>query len=286
MTVSDDIIARFPEFAEFLNIPEIKGLVEMAAAGGLSQTQFQAKLWGTDWWKSTPQTARNWAAMKMNDPATAGQTAGNMSAKVHALGLNLGLPMTPADIAYFSEVAIGQGWTDQTLQQKMVQWSAGKKLLPGQIQATQTQLLKVADDYGANIGWGTAQKWAAGIADGSRTAEGFTAYARDTALKQYPQFTDQLMRGVTMREIADPYMQTASQTLGIDAATMKVTDPRWMAALQQRDAKGNITGAMNMLDWQRKIMTDKAYNYDHTANAQQAALEMRDNLAKTMGITA
>ena len=67
--VSQQIIDAFPAFAAIAQIPEVADLLTKASQGGWSSAYFQEQLWNTQWWKTTPETARTWQTRKLVLPA-------------------------------------------------------------------------------------------------------------------------------------------------------------------------------------------------------------------------
>lgn len=283
--VTAEIIKRYPEFSGMAQIPEIRDLIERAAQTGLSNSDLQAELWNTQWWKDTPQSSRVWQGLKLSDPAQASQQARQMSSEVIATGHALGLDLTPAEVAWYSEFASGQGWDVPTLTRNMLDSQARNEFHAGTIASTQDALHATASDYGISVSNPNAFQWAKQIAEGQQTTAGFTDWAKNQAKNAYPTLAKELDAGLTINQIGDPYKQAAAQTLGIDPATISFTDAKWQRALQARDAKGNLTGPMTTMDWQRTLMSDPAYGYDRSANGRDAALQMGQQLSKTFGFT-
>lgn len=283
--VAQQIIDRFPAFAAIAQIPEIGDLLQMASAQNWSSAYFQEQLWNTNWWKHTPESSRTWQTRKLVDPATAGAQAKTMSANVIATSTSLGIHLSPAEVAWYSELAASGGWDQTALTRSLVDNTQRDRFKAGTIGSTKDGLHATAANYGVNISDAAAMTWAQQISTGRQTQEGFEDWTRNQAKAAYPQLTKEIDSGLTVKQIADPYMQIAAQTLGINPETMSLTDPRWQRALQGRDDKGNATGPMTTQDWQRHLMTDPGYNYGHTQNGQAAALQLRDALGKTFGLS-
>lgn len=284
--LTQQIVDQFPEFAAMAGIPEVRDLLELAGASGWSSTYLQEQLWNTKWWKSTPESQRTWESRKLVDPATAGQQAGQMAANVVATAGTLGLHLTPQEVAWYSEAASANGWDVPTLTRNLIDTQKRAEFHAGTVNATADGLRQTASQYGFPIGDASAFKWAKDIASGRQTTQGFTDWAIGQAKAAFPSLAKELDSGLTVQQIADPYMQIAAQTLGLNPATMQLHDPKWQAALQARDAKGNITGPMTTLDWQRHIMNDPVYGYDKSQNGIGAAVQLRDALSKTFGVAA
>lgn len=278
------IIDKFPEFATMLGIPEVADLLVKASQQSWTPQYFQEQLWNTKWWKDTPESSRTWETRKLVDPATAGEQSKTMAANVIATSTSLGVHLNPTEIAWYTEFAQSQGWDQAALTRAIVDTHNQKRFAAGTVQSTQDAVQATAANYGVKLGDDAAFHWASQIATGRQTTDGFEAWARNQARATYPGLDKELDAGLTVKQIADPYMQIASDTLGLNPATMSLTDPKWQRALQGRDASGAATGPMTTQDWQRHIMSDAQYGYASSANGQTAALQLRDSLAKTFGV--
>lgn len=282
--VVQGIIDQFPEFATMLGIPEVADLLVKGSQQSWTPQYFQEQLWNTKWWKETPESTRQWQTRKLVDPATAGLQSKTMAANVIATSTSLGINLNPTEIAWYTEFAQSQGWDLPTLTRAILDTHNQKRFHAGTVESTKSSLQATAANYGVKIGDDNAFDWASKIATGRATTDGFEEWARNHARGTYPGLEKELDAGMTVRQIADPYMQIASDTLGVNPATMSLTDPKWQRALQGRDANGNVTGPMTTQDWTRHIMSDAQYGYASSANGQSAALQLRDSLAKTFGV--
>lgn len=272
--------------------PDIQAIfheaVQAAQSGSpLTSDAFQGKLVETPWWKSTPDTQRQYVWQKVIDPATATQNGNQATFKVLTAAQQMGRPITLAQAAHLGEQYIMGGWTDSFLQNQLATLpiGPGQTFGPGALRTAMAQVKGTAADYGMSMSDLGAAGWAQKIAAGGMDLKGFEDYARQQAASAHPYWQKQLNEGMNLRQLADPYIQTAAKTLEVSPDTIDLSDPKWASALQvQKDPTGKATnGPMSTFDWQRKIMSDAAYGYDKTQGALDSALQMRDQLAKTFG---
>ncbi len=284
----NSITEAFPAFAPLLKIPEVAGLLIEASTPGAQWTpaKLQAKLQGTKWWKSSSQSSRQWQVTKLVDPATAAQSSSQIASAILAAAGTAGITLTPTELATMVDNAQDEAWTPQIMQERVVAHAERGRLRAGTLKNTAAKLNETAAAFGVKLAPATAFGWAERIANGRATTDGFESWARDHAKRAYPTLTADIDRGMTVRDIADPYLQTAGELLGLDPAGMDLRKPRWQKALQSRDEKGNITGPMTQLDWERTLMTAPEYGYDKSAHGQKAALQLRGALSRTFGVTA
>lgn len=288
LATPQEIVDRFPHFAAMFQIPDVANLILLSSQPGQrwSEAFFAEQLRATPWWKNTPEHARKWESTKLSDPALAGKLSRDAAANIIGVANSLGLHLSPAEVALYSEAANAQNWDDKALTRQLVDHTARDRYRAGTVRATQDGLRATASTYAVPLNDKVLFDWSKKIAEGSQTTQGFEDYARTRAKSAFPTLAKEIDAGFTVRQIADPYMQIASQTLGLNPETLNLSDPKWQRALQSRDAKGNIVGPMSTLDWQRTLMTDATYGYDRTEHAKAAALTLRDELGKTFGLTA
>lgn len=286
LSIVAQITDQYPAFAPLLQIPEIASILIEASKPGAQWTtpKLQAAIQASDWWKTNSDSNRAWQVTKLVNPGTAAEKQAQSATDIMHAAATAGITLTPSQLAQMSENANAHSWTAAQIQQNIGSHAALNNLRPGTIQADATRLGGIAADYGVPLSSQSAFTWAQRINEGTATSDGFTAYAIQQAKLHFPTLAEHLDQGMTVRQLADPYMQIAGQTLGVDPNSLELSDPRWAAALQHRDEKGNIVGPMTTLDWQRKIMTDPGYGYDHTANAQAAATNLVQQLGQAFGV--
>lgn len=277
----------YPAFLPLLGIPEIAKILIQASEPGAqwSTTKLQAAIQGTDWWKTNSDSAKAWQVTKLVNPATAAQSQAATAQQIMAQAGQEGIVLSPEEVATLAGQANEHSWTAGQLQQQIGAQANYRTLKAGTIQSQSSQLQGIAASYGVPLSQGTSFAWAQRIAEGTATQDGFNAYAQSQAKLAFPTLAEHIDQGMTVRQLADPYLQIAGNTLGVDPNSLELSDPLWAAALQHRDEKGNISGPLSTLDWQRKLMTDPAYGYDHTANAQAAASNLVDQLGQAFGVT-
>jgi hypothetical protein len=285
------VIEKYPAFAPLLQIPEVADLLIQASQGNWASDKFQVKLHDTGWWKQTPESGRTWQVLKLTDPAEAAKQSGTMGVTISSLGQMLGVPLDAAQTKWLTEEALGGAWDKNEVQRQVAMLAARKTVSAGTIKQTSAQLNQIAASYGVPLGTQRVFEWSQNIAEGKADQNGFEAFARDTAKRLYPYMGKQLDQGMTVKQIADPYLQIASQTLGVNPDTIDLSDPKWHRALQPPSNPANPAGTkpaefnspMSHLDWQRTLMTDPTYGYQYTDSARKAAFDMTTQLEQSFG---
>lgn len=279
------IASDYPQLAPYLSNPEIAQILLEAAKNNPTAAQFQGAVQGSEWYRSKPPSERTWITTQLIDPARASQLSAQAAVRLHQAARIAGVNLTPDQFAKLTDQALAGGWdTDANeIQRRLVDMGRTQTLGPGQITATQDQLRATASNYAIPVSDTALRNWAVRINDGSQTAAGFEEYARSQAKLAFPTLAKQIDTGLTVKQIGDPYAQIAAQTLGINPDGIDWSKPKWQAALQGRDAKGEMTGPLDHLAWQQKLTTDKAYGYDQSQNGLSSAYQLVNTLATGFG---
>jgi len=265
--------------------PEVQGIFHdaaQAAASGSAWTadQFQSRLVGTQWWQHTSDTARQYTWTKIIDPAAAQQQWNQTAFKVMQQFQQLGITgKSLAQAGHLADQAIMGGWSDAQLQWAIAN-QPGAGYGPGAVNTAMAQVHKTAQDYGITISNQAAQHWGVQIAGGMKDTNAFEDYARYQAMLNHPYWARQLETGSTTRQLADPWIQQAAQTLEISPDSIDITNPKWQ--FTTKDAHGNAT-PMSVAQWHVHLMQDPQYGWDHTQNAKDAAFGIVDQIQTAFG---
>lgn len=274
-----NVVKGFPDAKLIFTAAE-----EAAVAGNpWDANRFTSEIQNTSWFKQTPAGNRQYLFTQVFDPASATRDANTMARKILDFSNTMGAHVTLQQGALLADAAITQGWDDARIQQEIVantKYSPGLRLGAGTISASQTRIRGLAGDYGVNVAPDTAYNWASKIADGLSTEQSFTEYAKDQAKLAHPYWQKQLDQGMTVRQLADPYIQNAAKLLDINPSTVDLTDPKWNFTTTDKQGQ---QAPMNQLDWQKKLMTDQAYGFDHTQTALDAAHQLDSSIRSTFG---
>ena len=280
--------------------PEIKALIDKAIKCGWSEEIFRREVEETEWGKSTTAAEADFDLQisgidreKYTDPDT-----GLIPVKqrnIEALLKAAGVTATPEEVAQFARNAVRSNYDDDTIRT----WIATKYSAPtgqatppaegatpaepaGGLSAVISQSLRdMADSYGLPI---TAEYMQTKVRDGLGQAdyrtwlEGQRAVFQQQAKLAYPTVADKF-DSYTLDQLMDPYMNAATQLLGVPRAEMKLTDPMWNSAL-----KGEA-GPMDMDQWIKTLRTDKKYGYTKTVAARQEASSLASGIIRAFGMS-
>jgi hypothetical protein len=177
--------------------------------------------------------------------------------------------------------------------------------IPMSNQAVMAHVTQALQASIAGINEGNPSDTTSSFSSGTSAATAaFLQYAQTTAANLYPQFAQQIGRGVTTKTLLDPYAQVAAAILGFGTATgtsastseasdaesslnINWSQPKWARALQGGVNPQNGGPAPMSLDqWRQTLITDPQYGWTQTDDAKNAGVGVADHLLSVFGVPA
>lgn len=281
----EEVKKKYPSQAAYLGNPEIAEILHKAITEKWSPDILKSNLEASNWWMSHSPQQRQWHLLNATDPAAALQSVQAQYTEIQSQAQSLGLNLDAGKLMTLSVQALSMGWTEQQLREQMVQMSGGD-ITHGTMGVTRSQLQGMANDYLLPMSDKSLDNWTRRITSGSATAETFKDQMSRTAMTRYqdPGIQTALERGMTIREFADPYVQMAAQTLGLNPNDVDLTQTKWSKALDHVDEKGNRR-AMSMDEWERSIKMNPMYGYDSSKNGIAEASQLVGQLRQQFGFS-
>ena len=120
------------------------------------------------------------------------------------------------------------------------------------------------------------------VLNGKDTPESVLERIKDQYVKtMYPQFSSELDQGMTLEDIAAPYVDMAASLLELPAGSITKDDPIVKQALQSRDDAGNPV-RQPIWKFQEQVTSDPRWRY--TNNAYQAYGSAVNGMLNEMGL--
>lgn len=211
--------------------------------------------------------------------------------KIRLLADNLGVTLTEQDINSFAFRTTRAKLTDQDLYDFIASKyrTPQQTATPGQpavATGTASQLAdeirRMARSYGVTLTQETLEgKIQEGLRQGERWGtwlEGQRNVFRQSSKTLYANVADKLDQ-YTLEELVDPYLEDASNLLGISRSNMDLSNPMWTKALSGADGK-----PMNREEWMRTLRMDKQYGWNNTQRAKTEMVELGDELLAAFGM--
>lgn len=282
-SAQDIIRTVYPQIAWAYNIPEVKAIIDQAAAEHWDPGRIQGAIEATTWWQNTAASARLWQQLQAEDPAQAQARRDQTAASLSDQAGQLGLALSSARLNELVNTALSTGATQAQITDMLVAEAMSSGTGSGSIQANINMLRGAAADYAVPISDQTLSQWAGQIAGGSTTAAAFQTYLVEQAKSLFPTLSTALDSGITVAQYTEPYKQIAQQELGMNPADFNLLDGKWSRAINSVDSTTGERASMSLYDWISTIRSDPSYGYDKTPGAVNAAIELSTQLQKAFG---
>lgn len=260
--------------------PDIAKVVAAAVKGNWSPTRFETALKDTAWWKKTQDTARAAFLEQKMDPASWTRKVNAQADAIAEIAAKLG---GTVDAKALAAKALTYGWDEEELNEQVAGAIDWKKVGPGTVTATQAELVQMANDHGVRV----SQDWAFGqakeLAKGNLQPEAVQQQIREWAAGTYGQWAEEIRAGRSVRELADPYIQSMSALLEVGSQDLSLIDDGLLRkALTSRDDKGQPV-VPNLADFERQVREDPRWR--QTKNAQQRVGQISAQVLADFGLT-
>jgi hypothetical protein len=144
----------------------------------------------------------------------------------------------------------------------------------------ENELRTYAMDMGLTLSDPSLKSWVRDIATGNKDVGHYKAYLQDQAQHAFPTFADQIKSGVTVKTLADPYMQQMANTLELNPQTINLQNPTIRQALQSVGQDGKPTQKPL---WQFDNELKKDPRWLKTNNAENTLMATGHQVLKDMG---
>ncbi len=283
----ETLAASYGYAAAFFNSdPELQDLISQAVAGQWSADKFRAELMASDWYRDHSAAQRVWIELEARDPQEAETRITNQMTKLKQQANQLGVTITDARLRTIARDSLMLGFPDEKIKELIAaEWSwGGPGSTTGTMATLENHMRQLASDYGVTVSDSQLTQYLSGVISGAMTEDHFADYARDMARSKYPGIGQWLDMGMTVRQVAQPYLQSYSQILERNADTIDLNDSLVQRALQGQQGTGGQqpTQAMTLYDFERQLRADPRWQY--TANAHRSMQQATSQILRDFGI--
>lgn len=255
------------------SVPELRDLVNQAIAHGWTSSKFQNAVEDSDWWKSHSQTARQVIIQRANDPKSWTQSLNNTTNSIVSLSKQLGFTVNEATARAIANSALltgndnNQSWLTQQLgRHENYNHITDTGSLSGNMAATAQQIQSMAAEYGYNLTASQVATRAQQVVEGNTTIDTYKGRLISWAKSAFPGLAKDIEQGATVKDLADPYVQSMSQLLELDPGTLNVFTPTIRRAMQGvQDPKTKERAPMNLSDFEDQVRQDPRWQYTQNA---------------------
>jgi hypothetical protein len=156
----------------------------------------------------------------------------------------------------------------------------------GQAAQLTQQIKQIASEYGLPVTDYGTRNWVSGILSGVNTIDGNKQAAIAQAKSLYAPFAKEIDSGMTMKQIADPYVASMSNLLELNPNSINfASDPMVKKALQGAGATaaGQPPTATPLWQFEQQVRADPRWQY--TTNAHNDTAGILSTLGKDWGMT-
>ena len=272
--------------------PDVKKVIDKAVKEGWfnDETKLTASLQSTNWYRTTEQSARQYAIRLSSDPATIEDEITTEVENLRAGSLATGLTLDDGTLRRIATNKIKFGWSPQQTTNAigseavaLAQTGGAQGITDLRQGSVGRKLRETARLYAQKPVDSDIDTWVADIMTGKKTETQWEDFMRNSAKTQFRSLVPALDRGDTVEDATYAYKQQALQTLGgtIDPSQIDWTQDKWNKALNFKDPKTNENRQMDLWEWNKYLRT--LPEWQETDDAKQTYRNVAYSLAQGFG---
>ena len=268
----------------FSQDPELSQLIQNAVNGQWDTQKFQAAFMNTNWYRTRTASQREWEDMRIRDPQELQRKITEKMAIVRDKAGQLGLGWTEDYINEVSQMFLHWGLSDKEqtdFYASRIDYTPGK--MGGTPAAVEMQVNKAAGDYGLKLTNSQVSQYVSGIMHESYTEDNIKSFMKDMAKSKYAGMAGFLDQGMTVRQVAAPYVSSYSNLLEVNGDTVDLNDNIIQQALQGTPAApGQPPQMKSVYQFERDVRRDPRWL--RTKNARDSIVSAGQGVLKDMGL--
>jgi hypothetical protein len=271
---------------------DVKKVIDRAVKEGWfnDETKLTASLQSTNWYRTTEQSARQYAIRLSSDPATIEDEITTEVENLRAGSLAVGLTLDDGTLRRLATNKIKFGWSPQQTTNAigseavaLAQTGGAQGMTDLRQGSVGRKLRETARLYAQKPADADLDTWVADIMTGRKTETQWEDFMRNSAKTQFRSLAPALDRGDTVEDATYAYRQQALQTLGgtIDPSQIDWTQDKWNKALNFNDPKTNESRQMDLWEWNKYLRT--LPEWQQTEDAKQVYRNVAYSLSRGFG---
>jgi len=265
------------------SVPELNGIFQQAVSGQWSTDKFISAVQNSHWWATHSTSARNALATMKSDPATWNQQVTQLQATLTNLAAQLGAIPTAQQVNALAVDALTNGYdgNQAVLRQKFAQYVNPVSGLHfgGEAGSDETQLRQQMMQLGVFLPENQLDANIKKMIAGQTDANAVEGQLRTQAAATYPAYAKQINSGMNVSDIADPYIQQASQLLEKGPGEVNIMNPMIKQALQ--NTVNGKPAPLSLTDFEVRMRQQP--DWLHTSNAQDSVMSTAHKVLQDMG---
>jgi hypothetical protein len=273
--------------------PELRSILTRAAAKGMSTDEFSRAVQDSHWWKTSADAVKKYGILKATKPGEFKAQRAQLVTRIRMISKEMGVNLSEHGnkgfyrLGYLTDLAQLHGWDEATIRQEIGRRINSRdvhsgRTFGGKAGEIQQQIRSMYYDMGVPYAPATINQAVRNVLTGSSTVQQTQANLQAAAKSRYPSLAAQIDAGQTVRQIADPYIQTQAQLLELPPQKITLQDSLVKKGLSQRDSKGQL-GMMPLWQYEQTVKADP--RWDKTKNAHDAYATMAHKIGRDWGFT-
>lgn len=260
-------------------------LFQKATKGNWTAQKFVSELKKTSWYQKNSEQARKTLALKHTDPEEWRNRVRTIFQEIQGLAGQMGVRNVNWQVYWdMAEDALMFGWSNSKLRQELAKHltSKGGGTYGGDAENARQQLEQYAFSMGIKLDSGVMHGWLKGIISGTRTLEDYKGWIMKQAMSAFPALADQIKGGLSVRDIADPYMSAMGRILEINQEQLTLDDPLVRGALSKAGQDGKAA-LMPLWEFENQLRQDPRWL--QTNNARQSLNSTARSIGQMFGMS-
>lgn len=281
-----DLAEEYGWNAAYIKQSGLMNIFKEAATKGWDPEEFKARLKTTDWYRNHAESWQNAMRLQAEHPAEWKAQVEAQTQKILDAAGQVGAQISVKQARSIASNAFLGGMNDSQIQNVLGQYVHETKNSPhfgGQAGGIEMQVREFFSDNGVKMSQQGISDWVRKISVGDKSVEDAQAYARTQAELNFPTYAAQIKAGMSVKDIAQTYMQSMADTLELNPDSIKLDDKMIRQALTYKNKDGKPE-ALSQTDFE--IMARQDPRWRKTQNAQDHVFAVASQVLKDFGFQA
>ena len=267
--------------------PELANIYSEAVANTWNQDQIVAAVQNTNWYKNNSESARKMLQEKYSNPAQYAQDIQNKAVELTDLASKLGVHLSSVSMSSLADLALVTNMNDAQINgylSKYLELNQQGHFL-GYAGQVELGVREYAREMGVPLDDKYVDNAVTSIVAGTDSLQARRAQIQTIAEQTFPAYADQIKEGVTVGQIAAPYLATQAKLWEVDPNKIDLFDPTLRGALQQTSMQGQNTvpSQMPLYDFEKQLRSNSKWL--STNNARESVANTASQVLSDMGLT-
>lgn len=270
--------------------PELADLYSKAVAETWSTDKFQAELQSTQWWLSNSDTARKMLVEKQTNPAQYQQDISNRVIELTDLASKLGVHLSANGMQTLASMSLVMNMNDSQVNAYLSKYLelSQQGHFSGYAGQVELGVREYAREMGVPLTDSYVKNAVTGIVSGADSLQARRADIQTIAENTFPAYADQIKEGVTVGQLAAPYLAAQAKLWEVDPNKIDLFDPTLRGALQKttatKDDGTSIPTQLPLYDFEKQLRENPKWL--STKNARESMSTTANQVLSDMGLTA